>query len=90
MLAGAMRSYLNRQAIAPGRRTVIFTTNASGYKTAADLEAAGLEVAAIVDPRPMGEDTWSGKARVIHQAVVRDAHGDKYLSGVTVEADGRS
>lgn len=90
MLAGAMRSYLNRHAIAPGQRTVIFTTNASGYKTAADLEAAGLEVAAIVDPRAMGEEVWTGKARVIHQGVVRDAHGGKYLSGVTVEANGRS
>lgn len=33
MMAGAMRSYLNRQAVAPGRSTVIFTTNDAGYRT---------------------------------------------------------
>ena len=90
MLASATRSYLNRHAIAPGQRTVIFTTNRSGYKAAADLEAAGLEVAAIIDPRAAGQDTWTGKARVIHQAVVRDAHGGKNLTGVTIEANGQA
>lgn len=89
MMAGAMRSYLNRQAVAPGQRTVIFTTNASGYRTAADLEAAGLEVAAIVDPRSESHDQWTGKARVIRQGVVRDAHGGKRLKSVTVETQGR-
>jgi sarcosine oxidase subunit alpha len=80
-MAGAMRSYLNRQAIAPGKRTLIFTNGASGYALAADLEAHGLEVAAIVDPAPT--TPWSGKARVI-TGVVTDAHGGKLVSGATV------
>ncbi len=51
MLAGAVRTYLNRYAVLPGRRAVVFTTNDSAYATAFDLVAAGAEVAAIVDAR---------------------------------------
>ena len=87
MLAGAMRSYLNRQAIAPGKRTVIFTHGGSGYDLAADLEADGLEVVAIVDPGQVCA-SWNGKARVI-PGVVLDAHGRTGVSGVTVLSDGR-
>ncbi|NLR98017.1 sarcosine oxidase subunit alpha family protein [Rhizobium sp. P38BS-XIX] len=84
MMAGAMRSYLNRQAVAPGRRAVVFTTNQSGYQTASDLEAAGVEIAAIVDSRADSRDTWNGKARVLKGARVVDAHGGKQLRGVTI------
>jgi hypothetical protein len=51
MLAGATRAYLNRYAVAPGSRAVIFTNNDSAYATAADLKRSGVEVAAIVDAR---------------------------------------
>ncbi|WP_028748561.1 sarcosine oxidase subunit alpha family protein [Rhizobium mesoamericanum] len=83
MMAGAMRSYLNRQAIAPGQRTVVFTTNNSGYRTAADLEAAGVEVFAIVDTRADGEQ-WNGNARVLPGACVIDAIGTKQVRGVSI------
>ncbi|OJG00109.1 sarcosine oxidase subunit alpha family protein [Pararhizobium antarcticum] len=88
MMSGAMRSYLNRQAVAPGRQTVIFTNGASGYRTAADLEARGLDVAAIVDSRADAPKTWDGKARVISGGVVMDAKGGKALSGVTIAQAG--
>ncbi|OBZ95171.1 sarcosine oxidase subunit alpha [Pararhizobium polonicum] len=89
MMAGAMRSYLNRQAIAPGKSTLVFTNDASGYATAADLEAAGLDVTAIIDSRPDAAHTWSGKARVLPGAVVVDANGGKSLKGVCVLNNGR-
>ncbi len=84
MMAGAMRSYLNRQAIAPGKKTVIFTNDESGYRTATDLETAGLEVAAIVDARASGASSWSGRAPVFPGALVQDATGSKALTSVTV------
>ncbi|WP_428426352.1 sarcosine oxidase subunit alpha family protein [Pararhizobium sp.] len=90
MMAGAMRSYLNRQAIAPGKSTVIFTNDASGYATAAHLEAAGLDVAAIVDSRPDATRTWSGKARILAGAVVVDANGGRHVKGVTILNNGRT
>ncbi len=83
MISGAMRSYLNRQAVAPGKRTVVFTTNSSGYRTAADLEAAGIDVAAVVDTRATGEH-WNGKARVLTGACVLDAVGTKQVRGVKI------
>lgn len=51
MLAGAVRTYINRFAVLPGRRAVVFTDNDDGWTTAADLVAAGGQVAAIVDSR---------------------------------------
>jgi sarcosine oxidase subunit alpha len=52
MLAGAVRGYVNRYAVLPGRRAVVFTTGDSGYPAALDLARAGADVAALVDSRP--------------------------------------
>ena len=52
MLAGAMRSYANRWAVAADRRVAIFTNNDDGHRTAADLHARGVKIAAVVDTRP--------------------------------------
>mgnify|MGYP005849996427 CR=1 FL=1 len=51
MQAGALRGYLSRYGVVPGRRIAIFATNETGARTARDLAAAGLEVAALIDPR---------------------------------------
>ena len=51
MLASAVETYLNRYAVAPCRRAVLFTNNDDAYHTAAALKAAGVEVAAVVDTR---------------------------------------
>ncbi|MGG7383187.1 hypothetical protein ACQ7B2_32170, partial [Escherichia coli] len=57
MLASAVSTYLNRYAVAAGRRAVLFTNNDGAYRTALDLGTAGVAVAAIVDvrPRPDGD-----------------------------------
>ncbi|MGD9509691.1 MAG: sarcosine oxidase subunit alpha family protein [Geminicoccaceae bacterium] len=85
MMAGAMRAYLNRWAVAPGNRPAVFTNTDAGYALALDLEAAGIEVAAIVDPRPQGP-AWPGRARVIANAVVTGTAGGKTISGLTVRS----
>ena len=51
MLSSAVRTYLNRYAVVPGRRVVVATTNDSAYDTVEDLLAAGAEVVAVVDAR---------------------------------------
>ncbi|WP_349371245.1 sarcosine oxidase subunit alpha family protein [Salinarimonas sp.] len=51
MLASAARTYLNRFAVAPHARPVLFTTSDDGWRSAADLVAAGGSLAAIVDAR---------------------------------------
>lgn len=52
MLAGSVRTYLNRYAVAAGTSVVVATTNDSAYDLVADLAAAGVRVAAVVDSRP--------------------------------------
>jgi sarcosine oxidase subunit alpha len=51
MLAGAVRTYVTRFGVAPGRRAVVFTACDDGWRTAEALAAAGVEVAAVVDAR---------------------------------------
>ncbi len=51
MLASAVRAYLNRWAVAAGERPVVLATDDSAYDLVADLTAAGLPVAGIVDSR---------------------------------------
>ena len=76
MLAGAVRTYLNRYAVRPGERAVVFADNDDGETTAADLAAAGIEVAALIDARRSGQ-------------VVR-ALGSCELRGVEIREGGRS
>jgi len=44
MLASAVRSYLNRYAVAPAATAVVATNNDTAYRTAYDLAAAGIRV----------------------------------------------
>ncbi|MCK0198362.1 sarcosine oxidase subunit alpha [Ancylobacter sp. 6x-1] len=57
MLADSGRTYANRYGAKPGKRAVIFTACDAGYRSALDLAAAGVEIAAIADLRrnPAGE-----------------------------------
>ncbi len=80
MLAGAISTYLNRYAVAPGSRAVLFTNNDSAYRTALDLANAGVPVAAIADVRSDPEGDLPAQARAqgipIHTgAVVVQARG---------------
>ena len=52
MTASAIRTYLNRYGVAPGKRVTIFANNDDARRTARDLMAAGVKVAAIIDARP--------------------------------------
>lgn len=51
MLAAAVRTYVNRYRVTPGRRVGLFTTGDDGWKTAFDLLDAQVEVPVIVDAR---------------------------------------
>ncbi|MFE2184658.1 sarcosine oxidase subunit alpha family protein [Streptomyces sp. NPDC059455] len=91
MLAAAVRSYLNRYAVAPGSRAVVSTTNDSAYDTVADLHAAGIDIAAVVDARPelsrrAAEAATATGVRVLTGSAVVDTAGGGRLTGVTVQA----
>jgi heterotetrameric sarcosine oxidase alpha subunit len=85
MLGSAVRSYVNRFGVAPGRRAVVFTTADDGWATARDLAAQGIAVAAVVDPRSEGfEKHGAGPWPVFAGAVVKEAHGGQALNSVIV------
>ncbi|MER8548882.1 sarcosine oxidase subunit alpha [Mesorhizobium sp. M1169] len=88
MMATAMRTYLNRYGVAPGKQVAIFTTNDSGYALARDLESAGVNLVVVIDSRPDATFRYSGRARVIKGAYVSDAHGGKTLSSISVWKNG--
>lgn len=57
MLASAVRHYVTRYGVTPGKHILIATNNDDAYRTALDLHAAGVSVVGIVDVRidPQGE-----------------------------------
>jgi methylglutamate dehydrogenase subunit C len=82
MMAGAVRAYLNRYGVAPGKRVTIFANNDDARRTARDLAAAGVTVAALIDPR---EDASVDEPFPVHKgAVVTDTSGRHGLSVITV------
>jgi len=80
MLASAVSTYLNRYGVAPGRRAVVFTACDSGWQTAADLLAAGVALAAVIDAR--------GQAPASLIAPIRAAGVPVLLGGQVVAAKG--
>ena len=96
MLAGAVRAYLNRFAVAPGARAVVFSANDDAARTAADLAACGVAVAAVVDARPepppaVAAAAAAAGAPLLAGAVLTRAHGGARLTGASVRrADGGS
>ncbi|WP_376986995.1 sarcosine oxidase subunit alpha family protein [Bosea sp. R86505] len=95
MLAGAVRSYLNRFGVLPGREAVVFTTGDDGWATARDLAAAGARVAAVVDPRTDPDPGLIALAaqigaRVFAGSVVCRASDGRSLSSIDIrDASGR-
>jgi sarcosine oxidase subunit alpha len=54
MLSQAVRTYVRRYGVLPGRRVVIATNNDDAYRTAEAMTEAGAEMVAILDARPTG------------------------------------
>ena len=63
MLAGAARAYLNRYGVQPGEKVLVFTNNDDAYRTALDLNAAGIVVPAVVDLRADPQGSLPARAR---------------------------
>ena len=82
MLAGAMRGYVNRWAVSPGRQVAVFGNNDDAHRTAADLLAAGVHVAALIDARP--EARTDLPIRMFAGSVVTDTTGRSGLEAITL------
>jgi sarcosine oxidase subunit alpha len=94
MHAGAVRGYMNRFGVVPGRRVAIFTNNDDGWKTVKTLAAAGIIPVAVIDSRPdpvpeLRSVAERAGVRVIAGGQVREARGGRRLGAVEVaRADG--
>src|SRR6185295_8225870 len=76
MLASAVRTYVNRFGVAPGRRAVVFADNEDAFCTAWDLAHAGVEVVALID---------AGRGASRHAQVAAEASRAAYFSGAVIE-----
>ena len=87
MLASATRAYLNRFAVLPGHKIVVFTNNDSAYAAAFDLKAAGATVT-VIDARPDGGAIASQAANqgieVIAGHAVAETYGLPLVQGVAI------
>jgi sarcosine oxidase subunit alpha len=89
MLSGAVRRYIRRFGVAPGSRAVVFVNNDEAGDTLAALHEAGIEIAALVDPRPeiaapLRQLAGACGAAVYSGGVVRRALGGLAVSGVEI------
>jgi len=86
MMGAAVRSYINRFAVSPGRAVSIFTNNDAGHQSALDLKRAGVRVVAVIDPRPHA--TAKGDYPLMAGASVVATRGRLGLRSVTVRGAG--
>jgi sarcosine oxidase subunit alpha len=89
MLAGSVRTYINRYGVAPGQKAVVFANNDYSALTVTALDRAGIEVIALVDSRPepsefVADIVSATETRLISGGVVVDTIGKKRISGVRV------
>jgi sarcosine oxidase subunit alpha len=94
MLASAVRQYIERYAVRPGERSVIFTNNDDAYATATAFTRGSGTVAAIVDtrtapPHHLLKTARENSIRVFQGAAVVGTKGGRRLRSVRVrENDG--
>ena len=89
MLSQAVRCYVQRFGVVPGKRVVIATNNDDAYRTATALKAAGAEIVAVLDarPAPAGAD-WGFP--VHNGAVPLSTAGARHaLTAVGAQIDGQ-
>lgn len=93
MLAGAVRTYVNRYGVMPGKRAVLFVNNDRAARAALDLYRAGAQIAALVDSRKTPSATVRAIAEITGatlypDAVVLDALGKLQVTGAAVRLRG--
>ncbi|MEO1454779.1 MAG: sarcosine oxidase subunit alpha family protein [Pseudomonadota bacterium] len=86
MAAGAVRTYLHRYGVSPGASVAVFGNNDDAHRTARDLAAAGVEVAAVIDSR--AGVSVDGDFEVISGATVTGTKGRLGLSEIEVSVNG--
>ncbi len=86
MLAGAARTYVKRYGVRPGSRAVIFANNDGALADALALQAAGVQVRAIVDARPSSplSRLIANRIPVFNDAEILAAAGKQHVESIDV------
>ena len=82
MMAGAMRSYLDRYGVLPARKIALFVSTDQGHRDALALQAAGATLAAVIDPR--SDAPALGDYPLYRGAEVVATRGRTRISGITI------
>ena len=86
MMAGAVRAYVNRWGVAPGKAVTVFTNNDSGHRTARDLLDAGVHVAGLIDSRHDAPDLPG--VQLFRGAQICGSGGRRGLESITIRSVG--
>ncbi|WP_299625091.1 sarcosine oxidase subunit alpha family protein [uncultured Tateyamaria sp.] len=84
MGAGAVRAYLNRWGVAPGKAVTVFANNDDAHRTAVDMQAAGVHIAGVIDSREDAQPL--GDYPIYAGAMVTGSQGRHGLESITFEA----
>ncbi|MED5473549.1 MAG: sarcosine oxidase subunit alpha family protein [Pseudomonadota bacterium] len=92
MLSSAIRTYLNRWGVCPGKRIALFTNNNDGWRTARELRDSGCNVVAVIDSRMESSNQLDGVPTFKGETII-DTRGRKRIKsielkdGTTIETD---
>jgi len=84
MMAGAVRTYLNRFAVATGQRVSVYTNNDTGWQTAKDLIDKGVKVVAVIDSRSIDPVMSIEGAEIFMGTDVTDTKGRRAIKSITL------
>lgn len=89
MLSQAVRTYVRRFGVLPGKRVVLATNNDDAYRTAAALADAGADVVAIFDARPAGSAPQCAFPVYFNARPAKVTGNGHHLKRVSVQIGGR-
>ncbi len=93
MLAASVSAYINRYAVKPGNKAVIYTNNDSGYAAIPIMIKAGISIQAVVDNRTCASKSAAKLATVqdisvcFSQRIIR-ANGSRRVHSVDIQPEG--
>ena len=94
MLAGAAEKFLGAFGVACGSRVVIAANSDSAYGTAKNLQAAGIEIAAVVDLRPESAVQYDTEGRrsfnVFYESSIVSVTGSRAVRACSIKPVVRS
>ena len=82
MMASAVRAYVNRWGVLPGKKTAVFTNNDDGWATARTLSEKGFEVTAVIDTRECKPIENIPGASIIMGGRIVDTSGRKRIKDI--------